>query len=320
MSSESKASPAAHVIWLGGASCDGCTMAALGASEPGIEDLLLGKVPNLPPVELLHSVLALESGDAYRGQLERAAGGELELFVLVLEGSVLDAEESPTGSGSFSRLGTENGRPLTVAAWVDRLAPSADAVIAIGSCATWGGIPAAAPNPTGAMGLEDYLGRDFTSRAGLPVINVPGCAPPGDAFIETLGSVLLHLTGFVPLELDEERRPRWLYDRLVHPFPPRADHLPDELELEQRILRDHGDQLEKNQLPQIARALEVEIDELKSAIARIEARPAVGCPVPDQGWMNGIGGCVGVGGCCIGCTDRDFADRYLQLARPDVGR
>jgi hydrogenase small subunit len=266
-----------HLIWIAGASCDGCTMAMLGATEPGLEDLLLGRVPDTPPVTLVHPVLALESGEAYRAYLERACSGELGPFVLVLEGSVLD--ESRAGQGSFSRLGVQDEQPLTTAAWIDRLAPRAEAVVAIGSCATWGGIPASAGSPTGAMGLEAYLGRHFHSRAGLPIVNVPGCAPAGDAFIETLVYIFLHLAHLVPLELDEERRPRWLYNEATHVRPPRADYLP----------------------PQVYDAA---------------GRPTVGCPVPSQGWMRGIGGCGRVGGACIGCTARDFTDRYLPLARP----
>lgn len=270
-----------HVIWLGGASCDGCTMATLGATDPSLEDLLHGKVADIPRLALIHPALSLESGDAYRAPLEQAAHGELGPFVLVLEGSVLD--ESRAGEGSFSRLGWLDERPLTIADWLDRLAPRAEVVIAIGSCATWGGIPAAAGSPTGAMGLEDYLGHDFRSRAGLPVVNVPGCAPPGQAFIETLIDVCLHLAGLVPLELDEEGRPRWIYHEPAYPVPPRADYLHLE-------------------------------------VYEVEGRTAVRCPVPEQGWMRGIGGCARVGGCCIGCTARDFADRYLELARPHAAR
>jgi hydrogenase small subunit len=252
-------------------------MATLGASDPGLEDVLLARIPNVPPVTLVHPALALESGDGYRAWLDRAARGELAPFVLVLEGSVLD--ETRAGEGSFSRLGTEDGRAVTTAAWIDRLASRADAVVAIGSCATWGGIPAAAGSPTGAMGLEDYLGRDFRSGAGLPIINIPGCAPSGEAFVESLISVLLHLARVAPLELDDERRPRWLYCEPAHPVPPRAAYVP-------------------------------------AGTYVVKGRPAVGCPVPSQGWMKRLGGCATVGGACIGCTARDFADRYLPLARP----
>jgi hydrogenase small subunit len=231
---------------------------------------------------LVHPTLALESGDAYRRQLEQAVSGSLTPFVLVLEGSVLD--ETQAGAGSFSRLGMDlAGRPLTTAAWLDRLAPHAEAVVAIGSCATWGGIPAAAGCATGAMGLEAYLGGDFRSRVGLPVINVPGCAPPGEAFIEILISVSLHLARLVPLDLDAEHRPRWLYNQLAHPLPPRVDYLPARV-------YDRTD------------------------------RPGTGCPVPVQGWMNKMGGCAHVGGACIGCTAPDFADRYLGLASPSAWR
>lgn len=265
------------VVWLEGASCEGCTMAMLGATEPGLEELLEGAAPGVPPIRLVHPALSLEAGDRYREFLERAARGEDGRFVLVLEGSVMD--EALAREGSFSRLGSEGERALTVSDWLERLSEAAEAVVAIGSCATWGGVPAAAGSPTGAHGLEEFLGRDFRSRAGLPVINVPGCAPSGDVFLETVIHVLLHLEGLVPLELDDERRPRWLYRDRVAPVPPRASYVPP-------------DRYET------------------------EGRREVGCPVPARGWMRGIGGCASVGGCCVGCTAPDFTDRYLPLARP----
>jgi hydrogenase small subunit len=123
------------------------------------------------------------------------------------------------------------------------------------------------------------LGRDFTTRAGLPVINVPGCAPSGESLLETLVCTILHLAGLVPLELDNERRPRWLFSQHAQPLPARADHLP-------------GDMYKPT------------------------GQATTGCPVPNQGWMRGIGGCARVGGACIGCTAPDFADRYLELTRP----
>ena len=273
---------AVHLIWLAGASCDGCTMAALGAAGPGLEDVLLGRLPDLPPVTIVHPVLSLESGDEYRRSLDRAARGELGPFVLVLEGSVFD--ESLAGEGSFSRLGTDAaGQPQTTSFWIDQLARRAEAVIAIGTCATGGGIPAAAGNVTGAMSVQSYLGQSFTTRRDLPVINVPGCAPSGDGFVEALQYTLLHLAGLVPLELDDENRPRWLYRQETHPSPPRADYLTPE-------------------------AYEA------------EGLPVVGCPVPTRGWMRGMGGCATVGGGCIGCTAGDFTDRLIQLSRPHQAR
>jgi len=274
---ETSAPPTIYLIWLAGASCDGCTMAMLGAARPGIEDVMLGTIPDVPQITVLHPALALESGDDYRAYLEKAAAGELGIFLLVLEGSILD--ELRAGAGSFSRLGTYEGRPRTTAAWLQLLAPQAAAMIAIGSCATWGGIPAAAGSLTGAVGLEEFLGPDFTSQGGLPVINVPGCAPSGTAFIATVVYVYYHLAQLVPLDLDEDNRPRWLYNETTRPVPPKTDYI-------------------------------IDITAYDKA-----GQPTVECPVPSLGWMGGIGGCGHVGGACIGCTDRDFTDKLLPLSR-----
>ena len=64
---------------------------------------------------------------------------------------------------------------MTTSEWLDRLAPKAPAILAVGTCATYGGIHAMAGNPTGAMGVPDYLGWDWKSKAGLPIVCVPGC-------------------------------------------------------------------------------------------------------------------------------------------------
>ena len=89
-------------------------------------------------------------------------------------------------------------------------------MVAVGTCATYGGIPAMKNNPTGAMGLADYLGWKFKSKAGLPIVNIPGCPAQGDNITETLMYLVLALAGMAPPpELDDQLRPKWLFGRTV---------------------------------------------------------------------------------------------------------
>ena len=90
-----------------------------------------------------------------------AAAGRLDPFILVLEGSVPNEEIS--GDGYWAAFGVDPvERPADpTCTWIDRLAPRAAAVLALGTCAAYGGIPAMRNNPTGAMGLRDYLGLEL---------------------------------------------------------------------------------------------------------------------------------------------------------------
>ena len=94
-------------------------------------------------------------------------------------------------------MGTDpdTGQPITTTEWIDRLAPKALAVVGAGTCATYGGIHAMDGNPTGAMGLADYLGWNWKSKAGLPIVNVPGCPVQPDNFMETLLYLLYQVAG-----------------------------------------------------------------------------------------------------------------------------
>lgn len=269
-----EAEPPLNILWLTGGSCDGCTMSALGGIDPQLEALLLGRITGLRPVQLHHPILAFEAGEAFLADYRRAAEKNPPPFILVVEGSIFDSTAG--GAGAFSGMGEETGRPITVTDWLDRLAPAATAIIAVGTCATWGGIPAAAGNPTGAMGLTAYLGAAYRSQADLPIINIPGCAPPGDNFVETLIYLLLHLAQEIPLDLDDWHRPRWMYADTTHLQPAHADYLPE-------------------------------------VISRSDL--AVPCRVPVQGWMNHVGGCGNIGGACNGCTMPGFPDQMLPLTR-----
>ena len=133
-----------------------------------------------------------------------AEKGKLDPFVLVVEGSI--PNEKIKKEGYWAALGTnpDTGQPITTCEWIDRLAPKALAVVACGTCATYGGIHAMAGNPTGAMGLADYLGWNWKSKAGIPIVNVPGCPVQPDNFMETLLYLLYQAAGLAPMiPLDE---------------------------------------------------------------------------------------------------------------------
>src|SRR5262245_25862396 len=144
-----------HVYWLAGMSCDGCTISVAGATNPGIEGLLAGTVPAMPKVLLHHPVLAPEAGADFVKWFRDAEAGALGApYVVVFEGSVADERIAARSGGYFSAMGVEppgdggEPQPVPTATWLRRLAPGAAATIAIGTCATWGGIPSAEGNPT----------------------------------------------------------------------------------------------------------------------------------------------------------------------------
>src|ERR671924_413252 len=128
---------------IGIRSCDGCSVAATGATHPRVEHLLAGIIPGLPRVELIHTVVSVECGAEWTHNLFMAERGELDApYVICWEGSVMD--ESIAGEGYWMGLGEDpaTGRQITSLEWLDRLSPGAAAVVAVGTCATWGGIPA----------------------------------------------------------------------------------------------------------------------------------------------------------------------------------
>jgi hydrogenase small subunit len=158
-----------HVLWItAGLGCDGDTISITAASQPSVEDVLLGAIPGLPKVHLHNPVLAYEVGDDFMKHWYQAWEGKLEPFVLVVEGSI--PNEKIKKEGYWAALGNDpdTNQPITTCEWIDRLAPKATAVIGAGTCATYGGIHAMEGNPTGCMGLADYLGWKWKSKAGLP--------------------------------------------------------------------------------------------------------------------------------------------------------
>ncbi len=288
-----------HAFWMAGMSCDGCTIGVSGATKPSVEDLLTGRLPGLPKIILHHPVLAVTVGHDFMDAFYKAWRGELDApYVILLEGSAPDEVLNNTTGGYWSGLGAEdasghhdpwNSQPVPTMEWVRRLAPGAAASIAVGTCATWGGIPAAAGNPTNSMGLMDYLGKDYRSVLGLPVINIPGCSPLGDNITETIATVLMFLQGMGPLpEFDELGRPAWLFRETVHRGCTRAGYYE-----EGTFAKEYGD---------------------RECLVEVGCwGPVVQCNIVSRGAINSSGGCMKAGGICIGCTMPGFPDKFAPF-------
>jgi len=279
-----------HILWItAGLGCDGDTVSITAATQPSIEEVLGGAIPGLPKVHLHNPVLAYENGDEFLERWHRAAEGNLEPFILVVEGSIPD--ETNKAEGYWAALGTDKqtGQPILTTTWIDRLAPRAWAVVCAGTCSCYGGIHAMAGNPTGCMGLSDYLGWEWKSKAGLPIVNVPGCPVQPDNFMETLLYLLFHAAGRAPtIPLDQQHRPTWLFANTVHEGCDRAGFY------------EQGDFATEYGKPQ--------------CIVKLGCwGPVVTCNVGKRGWMNGIGGCANVGGICIGCTMPGFPDKFMPF-------
>jgi hydrogenase small subunit len=283
------------VLWMtSGLGCDGDSVALTAATNPSLEDLLRGCLPGMPPLILYNPMLAYETGADFIRAFEQAAAGRLDPFILVLEGSV--PNENINGEGHWAGMGVDpvSGQPILTNVWIDRLAPAAAVVLAVGTCAAYGGIPAMRNNPTGAMGLRDYLGWQWHSRRGIPVVNLPGCPVQPDNITETLLCIALHLAGMAPpLELDEQGRPVRMFGATVHERCDRAG------------MAEHGQFASE---PGEGRCL-----------AKLGCKgPVVKCNVPVRGWINGIGGCPNVGGICMACTMPGFPDKYMPFTEPDA--
>ena len=176
-----------NVVWMtSGLGCDGDTVSLTAATSPSLEELLTGAIPGTPAIVIYNPVLAFENGDELMRAWYDAERGRLDPFVLVLEGSVPNEEINGEGHWAGFGVDPESGQPITTCSWIDRLAPKAAAVMAIGTCAAYGGVPAMRNNPTGAMGLRDYLGWNWASRLGIPIVNLPGCPVQPNNITETL--------------------------------------------------------------------------------------------------------------------------------------
>ncbi|MDM8560985.1 hydrogenase small subunit [Candidatus Parabeggiatoa sp. HSG14] len=187
------------VIWLSGQECTGCSETLLRATHPTLEGLILDTI-SLDYHEALSAAAGHQAEAARHASMEANKGK----YILVVEGAI------PTKhNGIYCKIANK-----TILAHVKEAAEDAATIVAIGSCASWGGVASTPPNPTGAVGLPKVL-------ADKTIVSIPGCPPNPYNLLATL----LHFLTFNKLpQLDEKGRPLFAYGRLIHENCERRPH------------------------------------------------------------------------------------------------
>ncbi len=198
----------ANVLWLQGGACSGNTMSFLNAEEPTVVELITDFGLNI----LWHPSIGLQIGNQVGDLMKDCISGKTQLDILVFEGSII---QGPNKTGTMNYFAD---RPMQD--WVKELSKAAAFVVAIGDCATFGGIPAVAPNPSDSTGMQflkknkgGFLGEKFVSKGGLPVINIPGCPAHPDWITQILVAIATGRIGDV--KIDAYHRPTTFFSDFV---------------------------------------------------------------------------------------------------------
>ena len=180
------------VVWLHMAECTGCSESLIRSDAPTIDSLIFDFI-SLEYHETLMSAAGWQAEHNLESAIEKYKGR----YILMVEGGI------PTGEdGYFLTIGGHGKRGKEIA---KEASEEAAAIFAIGTCSSFGGVQAAAPNPTGAVSLSKITHK--------PVINVPGCPPSEKNIVGTLLHFILY--GTLPA-LDVYNRPKWAYGMRIH--------------------------------------------------------------------------------------------------------
>jgi hydrogenase small subunit len=256
-----------EVLWLMGSSCTGCSVSLLNmvsaTSPKDAVDLLINTI-NLT----YHPSIMSIAGQPAAEIAEKAAakGGH----VLVVEGGV------PTAfNGGACFAWTYNGVDVTFKDAVIKLADKAAYVISMGTCAAFGGVPAAYPNETGVKSVSAITGKK--------TVNIAGCPPHPDWFVWAVTQILLNK----PITLDSYGRPTYIYNKKVHELCPRKERGKTHTYAKEGLC-------------------------LKELGCR---GPETKCNCPTVLWNNKVNWCIGANALCIGCTNPNFPASNLMPGR-----
>jgi len=268
------------VIWLQGASCSGCVVSLLNSVSPSIHTVLLRELTPGKHVNLrIQATVMAGQGQQVINLIEDTAKAKPGGYLLVMEGSIQLTHPL------FATLGEAGGEEVPISEKAAELARRAMAVVALGTCAAYGGIPSGQPNPTGAVSIAELLAQE---KIDTPVISIPGCPPHPDWLVGTLAAVMRY--GLDAVEVDEIGRPRMFYGQLVHETcPRRADFDAG------KFARNFGE---------------------SGCLYELGCKgPVTYADCPKRMWNSGTNWCIGAGSPCHGCVEPDFPDRLSPLYR-----
>ncbi len=277
------------VIYLQTAACSGCAVSMLNSASPTIKNLLIDQVAPGVHINLkFHPVVMAAAGDLAIQVMEDTAKRQKGGYVLIVDGAVPTAD-----GGVYGAVGERNGKPVTMVQRVTEMAQDALAVIAMGTCASFGGIPAAPPNPTGCVSVQKVLAAKGINK---PLVNIPGCPPHPDWLFGTVESIIMFgLPGAE--DLDDFLRPKAYYGKLIHENCPRRASF-DEGKFAKK-LGDEGCLYELG---------------CKGPITHAD------CPL--RRWNSGTNWIIGAGAPCNGCTQPEFPNEmepfYEKLVDVDL--
>jgi hydrogenase small subunit len=279
------------LVWLPAAACTGCSISLLNTASPTIKNLLVDEV--IPGVHVnlrFHPTIMAGSGDIVIKELEETAKQKKGGYVLAVDGAI------PTGdTADYCAMGERDGKPVTIETRFVELAKNALAILGVGTCAAFGGIPAGEPNPSNCVPVRKAL-----ELHGLktPLVNIPGCPPHPDWFVGTVASILL--AGLPSAEdLDDSLRPKAFYGKLIHENCPRRAYFD-----EGKFATKFGEE---------------------GCLYELGCKgPITYADCPTRHWNSGTNWVIGAGSPCLGCTQPEFMslpyyEKVTDVQLPVVG-
>ena len=255
------------VIWIELQDCAGNSEAILRSDSPTIDELILETIS----LEF-NETLMVAAGHQAEEHLDEAMKTFKGKYLCVVEGAI------PRGMNGL--YGTMGAKAETYIDHLTRVAKDSAAIVAVGTCATFGGVPAASPNPTDAVGVQDII-KD------KPIINIPAC-PANPANIT---GTILHfvLTGTIP-ELDHLNRPKFAFGYRIHDNCERRAHF-DAGE----FVEEWGDEGAKNNFCLYKMGCKGPMTFNNCSIVK---------------YNSGTNWPIGAGHGCIGCSEPQFWDKF----------